>query len=714
MSKDPKKDILWRIYLLYIGMFVFGLAIVGRIAYIQWAEGDMWIEKSKEQSVKYFKIEAIRGNIYSDDNSLLATSIPIYDLFWDATVLRDAQKWSNKFKVTEQQFRLMADTLSRQMAKLYPDLNREDFKQKVISAYNKKKKYLPVKKKVDFAKLKEIKQMCIFNRGQYKGGLIINKSDRRVRPHKDLAMRTIGIYHQDMKKYVIGLEGGFDKYLKGKDGIRVKQKIAGGWKPVFLLDETVKEPVNGYDIVTSLNINLQDVAQDALYRHLAVHDAEWGCAILMEVKTGYIKAITNLSKDTTNPRGYAESLNHAIGTSVEPGSTMKLASLLVALNDEKCKLDDIVHTGNGVFTYYGSTMKDSHDGGYGDITVQQVLEKSSNVGTMKVILKAYQDNPSDFIDGLYRMNLNQKLGLEIKGEGKPYVKNTKDKTWWKTSLPWMSVGYEIQFTPLQILTFYNAVANGGKMVKPLFINSIQNTGQIIKEIKPEIINDQIASAEAIKCAQTMLEGVVIRGTAAESFKHSPYKVAGKTGTAQISMGGYNKSNYRASFVGYFPADNPRYSCIVVVNNPSKGQYYASQVAVPVFKEIADKIYATELDLQPNEPDTVIYSFPTSKVGQIDDIKAVYKMLGFSSDSLDANVNWLAGISNNGKLGFSYRNIDSKYVPNVLNMNAKDAIYLLEQKGLFVSIIGKGKIVSQSIPAGSTLVKGQRIQLTLDN
>lgn len=709
MSVDVKKDILWRVYLMYALMLLFAISIIGRILFIQFAEGEKWKEKSKEQSIKYFKIEAIRGNIYSDDFSLLATSVPIYDVFWDGRAVREYKKLS------AQRFYQLLDTLSIQFTKVYPQISAEDFKAKMKNAYTKGKRYQPLARKVDFSTLKKIKSMALFNLGQYKGGLIIIKNDRRLRPHQDLAKRTIGIYHPDMKKYVIGLEGGFDKVLKGKDGIRVKQKIAGGWKPIsYMLDETVKEPQNGNDIVTTINVNIQDVAQDALFRNLLMHDAEWGCVILMEVKTGYIKAIANLhrEKDTLG-RLYSEAFNHAIGTAVEPGSTFKIASLMVALEDEKVTLNQMIHTGNGKITYYGRTMSDAHDGGYGDITVKQVLEKSSNVGVFKVVLAAYQDNPSKFIDGLYRMGLNKKLGLQMKGEGQPYIKDTKNKYWSRLSLPWMSVGYELTLTPLQLLTFYNAIANGGTMVKPQFVSEVQNTGRTVKKFAPIVINKQIASKATIKMAQEMLEGVVQHGTAS-FLKSSPYLIAGKTGTAQISNGGYNKTNYRASFVGYFPADNPRYSCIVVVNNPSKGQYYAAQVAVPVFREIADKIYATELDIHPTKKDTSIYTPPSSKVGYEDDIRDIYKIFGYPTDSLSERNPWVSGTQSNNLLAFSARTMGEKTVPNVLNMSAKDAIYLLEKKGIYVSIIGRGKVVSQSIQAGSTIVKGQKIYLTLSN
>ncbi|MCK4639399.1 MAG: penicillin-binding protein 2, partial [Bacteroidales bacterium] len=428
---------------------------------------------------------------------------------------------------------------------------------------------------------------------------MIPKTIRKM-PFKELAKRTIG-YENKKENLFVGLEGAYSEYLEGKKGKQLRQRICNGdWKPIQ--DENEIEPQNGKDIITTIDINIQDVAENALLEHLKEHKAFQGCAILMEVETGYIKAIANLQYDSSDNK-YKESYNYAFAENVEPGSTFKLASMIAVIEDRKVNLSDTIDTGDGWIVYYNRTMRDAYKIRDGKITCREAFEKSSNVGVSMIIWDAYKKNPEKFVEHLYDMSLNKPLGIEFQGEGHPFIKHPKDKKiWYGTTLPWMSVGYEISLTPLQILTFYNAVANGGKMVKPMFVKEIRQTGKTIKTFKPVVINKSICSKRTIDTVQSLLEGVVERGTA-KSLNNSIYKIAGKTGTAQIANKnkGYNKGFYNASFVGYFPADDPKYSCIVVVNKPSGGKYYGSSVAAPVFKEIADKVYATQLDIhQQNE------------------------------------------------------------------------------------------------------------------
>ncbi len=697
MARALKKDSVVRIYLLYAVMVLAAIVILGRIIQLQFIENEIWEQKSKEQSYKEVKVKAIRGNIYSDDHSLLATSVPVYHLYWDSKV------------VNQEKFYTQIDSLATEFAAIFDNVSASKFKKRLINAFEKGSRYTRIRRNVSYAELKKIKKLPIFSLGKYRGGLIKEKEERRERPYKMLAKRTIGNYSTYKKAYVVGLEGAYDDKLKGVDGVRLKQKTSGGWRPTYIFNETLKEPVNGVDIITTIDVNLQDVAETSLYKELQKNKADWGCAILMEVKTGRIKAIANLKHDTAT-NTYYEGFNYAIGTAMEPGSTFKLASMMVLLENNVIKPDEIISTGKGSFTYYGKTIHDSHANG--DITASQALEKSSNVGFFKMVLKGFENNPQRFIDGIHKMNLNQPLGLEIKGEAAPYIKTTKEKTWSKLSLPWMSIGYELRLTPMQVLNFYNAVANDGVMVKPTFVKEIRKTGVLIENIDPVTINKQISSLSTVHKVQKMLEGVVNNGTA-KSLNHSPYPIAGKTGTAQIYKKSYNKRNYQASFVGYFPADNPKYSCIVVVNNPNQGLYYASTVAVPVFKDIADKIYASDLSIQAHAIEDTIKVAPNSKVGAYKDVVGIYDYLGFNIKNRELQSSYIAAYSSNDSLKLYKRKLKHNLMPNVKYMTAQDAVFLIEELGLTARVNGAGRVISQSIPKGSRITSGQIVIINLE-
>ncbi len=701
MSENSKKGIIARVYLVFAFVGIVSISIMLRILYIQIYEGAALEQISQEQSYRNQPVKAVRGNIYSNQSELLATSVPIYNLYWDSKV------------VTKNTFEEGIDSLSFYFNEIFPMTPATAFKKRMQQAHRNGKRYYRIARNVEHAQLKHIRKMPIFRLGKYKGGLIVEKFDRRKRPYKILAKRTIGIFSNVHQDYIVGLEGAFNETLKGKDGMRLEQRIAGGWRPMYMYDQTLTEPVNGDDIITSIDVNIQDVAESSLFRQLQKHRADWGSVVLMEVHTGQIKAIANLRRDTSTGN-YYESYNYAIGSAIEPGSTFKLASLMVALEDKKVRLDDIIKTGNGEIVYKGNNMSDSHKGGFGDITVKQVLGLSSNVGIFNIILKAYESDPQKFIDGVYKMGLHNSLGLQIKGEGKPYIKNPADKTWSGISLPWMSIGYEMSITPLQLLTFYNAVANDGVMVKPMFVNEISRTGITIEKYETEVINPRIASPEVIKMAQEMLEGVIQDGTA-KILKSSPYLIAGKTGTAQTNYSQRQKRRrYRASFVGYFPADNPRYSIIIVIDNPKGYTYYASQLTVPVFKDIADKIFARDLEIQHKDKVFKGFSAPESLYGNQDDVRSIYNTLGFQSSTPNPQAAWGAAITKTDekKISFYVRNNNEGFLPNLKGMNARDAVYFLEGLGYHVNIKGVGKVISQSIPANSPVVNGANIELNL--
>ncbi|MFZ4462300.1 MAG: penicillin-binding protein [Bacteroidales bacterium] len=703
---DSKKVILMRVYLLYALMLLFGAAIIGRIVYIQFWMGDALLAKSQQQEFRVFSIEAMRGNIMSDDGSLLATSIPIFEVRMDV----------GSPNIDQQSFDREVDSLAHNLSVLFPETSKSEFLSELKNARREGNRYLLLQNKVSYEKLKKLKKFPIIRRGKYKGGLILVQHDRREKPYKELASRTIG-YENTLEDLHVGLEGAYHEDLKGTEGKQLRRKInSGDWKPVF--DGNELEPQNGKDVVSTIDIVIQDVAEGALRRNLTENNAQQGCAILMEVATGQIKAIANLVRDDKTGE-YFESYNYAIRENVEPGSTFKLASMLVLLDDNKVDLNDHLYIGNGQTMYYNQTMKDVHGIRDGNITVAEAFEHSSNVGISKLVYNAYKNNPEAFIDKLYSFGINKSLGIELSGEGEPHIKHPSDKQHWSgTSLPWMSIGYELSITPLQMLTLYNAVANNGKMVKPLFVKEIRQGGIVIKSNDPVVLNEAIVSAQAIQKARKLLEGVVENGTG-KSLKNSVFKIAGKTGTAQIASGsaGYNKVNYNASFAGYFPADNPRYSCIVVVNNPSMGKIYGGAVAAPVFKEIADKIYATRIDIHDNiaKYDTVADSVPVFRgPAYFEDVHELYASLNILTDNRAFKNEWITSHSKPRQVLLdAYQSVPDS-MPDFSGMNGKDAVYLIEQMGMYPKIKGNGMVVGQSVPSGSPRIPGQTIELQLQN
>lgn len=698
---DIKRDILKRVYLIYGFFLVFGIAIMVQVFRIQVIQGKDWIALSESQTLAYKNIEALRGNIFAEDGSLLATSLPTFEIRMDLKAEA----------LTDEVFKNGIDSLSIALSELFKDKSAKEYKIELERARKAGERYHLIKRKVSYLALKKLRDFPIFRKGRYKGGFLYIQKNERARPFKILAARTIGYDREGQKS--VGLEGAYDKVLRGTSGKRLMQKIAGGvWMPVN--DENEVEPQDGADLLTSIDINIQDVAEHALMKQLIKHNSDHGCVVLMEVETGLVKAIANLSR---NPDGtYSEKYNYAIGESTEPGSTFKLISLMAAMEDGYIDLNDSVDAQDGQVQYYDRVMKDSHEGGYGKISVKRVFEVSSNVGTSKLIQKYYGKNPQQFIDRIHKFHIHKPLNLEIAGEGMPRIKMPKDKDWYGTTLPWMSIGYECRLTPLQILTFYNAVANNGKMVKPIFVKEIRKHGKVIKKMPVQVIAESICSKETIQKAQRMLEGVVENGTAS-NLKNSTYKIAGKTGTAQIANEKYgykydSKISYQASFCGYFPADNPKYSCIVVVNAPSNNVYYGNLVAGPIFKEIADKVYATNLKIHPPlNIEKQLALTPVSKNGYKEDLDKVLQTLEVKTKS-NANENWVKTSAKENLIEYQDLPISEGAIPNVIGMSLKDAIYILENKGLIVKIIGKGTIKNQSIPPGQPIQKGNIITLEL--
>lgn len=700
---DIKKDILWRVYLVYFCILLFGIAIIGKVIYIQVKEGVELKAKAQTQELKVFDLEANRGNILDNKGSLLATSVPIFEVRFDVSSPH----------ISNELFRSKIDSIATGLSKILNKSQRK-LKSSLVKARNKGNRYFLINRKVTYNQLKQIRKLPIMRNGKYRGGLIAIQKTKRAKPYNELAARTIG-YVNEKENLFVGLEGAYTDVLTGKNGKLVMRRINhGDWIPIH--DENEIEPRDGLDIVSTIDIHVQDVAEHALLKQLLANKAFQGCAVVMEVSTGHIVAIANLRYDSSDNK-YKETYNYAIGESIEPGSTFKLASILAVLEDKKVKLTDSLFTGEGYTRYYNRDMKDVHKIGNGRITVRDAFEQSSNVGISRIIHESYKEHPEQFINRLYSMSLNEPLGIKIKGEGTPKIKHpSKKKTWYGTSLPWMSIGYELTITPLQTLTFYNAIANNGVMVKPMFVSAIKEGGAVIETFDTEIINSNIVSQKTVDSARSLLEGVVERGTGKRVFRNSPYKVAGKTGTAQIaSKGGYNKINYNASFVGYFPADDPHYSAIVVINNPSAGKYYGSSVAAPVFKEIADNLYSTSLSMENNNVSTSNNNnIPVpKKIVWGNDIKSIYASLEIDDDTrFPVTGNWIKANTNETNITFDEIVFSRKLVPNVIGMKAKDAVYLLENTGIQTTISGRGKVKHQSIRAGKPVSGNQSIKLQL--
>ncbi|MCA0430698.1 MAG: transpeptidase family protein [Bacteroidetes bacterium] len=688
-------------------MCVFALTILYRICIIQFKEGDEWREKAEAFTTKVFEMEASRGNIFDANGALLATSLPFYEVAVDI----------NAPSIDDKLFKSKKDSLAKCLSNLFKDKSTKEYLKILQKARNTKDRYVVLKRNVSYKDLQTLKTFPILKKGK-RGGLVTLQTNRRERPFQSLAARTIGLARQGIKP--VGLEGAYDSVLKGTGGKRLMQKIAGDvWRPIN--DENEVDPKDGKDLYTTLDINIQDVAQAALLKALIKNQASHGCAVLMEVKTGAIKAITNLTKSKTDSTLYTESFNYALAYPTEPGSTFKLASMLAVIDEFGISLDEKTQVGNGECMYYDRRMKDAHPPAEPILTAQRIFETSSNVGVSKIVNKYFGKNPKQFIAKLNSFHLNQKLGIAIPGEGIPRIKQVKDKDWYGTSLPWISIGYESLVTPLQTLTLYNAIANNGKMVKPHFVNAIKENGKIIKSFGAEIIDEQIVKPSTVAKAKQLMEGVVKNGSG-KGLNITAFKVGGKTGTAQIAKNGnykdQNSVSYQASFVGYFPADKPLYTCIVIINNPTQGSYYGGLVSGPVFKEIAEKVYSNSLDFieSVNHPQNFLTKVPNVITTKSDEIAKVANSFSLPFTNNDSDVYTVRNKQDSTKINLVKINIEQQLkkgiMPNLNGLSAKDVLYLLENNGVYVKIEGFGVVKKQSIEAGQKFNKGNKIILQL--
>jgi cell division protein FtsI (penicillin-binding protein 3) len=703
---EIRKAITLRFGIVYFAIALFGLVIISRILLIQNVDTEKWKQIAKDLRNNTTEIWAKRGNICADDGSILSTSVPYYEIRMDMMAPRIQQKF---------------DTESEQIVEELSDFfgfSKAEFRLRLKTAYDKKNRWFLVNpQQIDHNKFQEFKSLKTMSRGRFGSALIVVTDNKRILPHGDLASRTIGVLNKGAFGGVhgnvgfTGVEGLSENYLAGVNGLALRRNFSGSW-----INTPLIEPKEGKDVITTINVNLQDYAQTALGKQMEVSQAEWGTAIVMEVKTGKIKAIANmgLKKDGT----YGETYNFAFGHAgcSEPGSTFKLVSLMVAMEEGYVDTADLYDTGRGLWEYRGQKMKDSDydHGGHGLISVEKIFELSSNIGVAKVITKYYEGKEKDFIDRIYSFGLNKQLGLGFLGEAEPRIKYPTDPDWWGPSLAWIAHGYEIKIAPIQTLTFYNAVANNGVMVKPKFIEEVREDGIPVRKFPTEVINSSICSKSTVEKAQAMLRGVCIRGTG-KSLKNPYYTIAGKTGTAVIANEdkGYTSGGakrYQASFCGYFPADNPRYSCIVVIVGP-KGAFYGGSVAGPVFRGIADKVYASYLE--PASDSIPPYNeVPMVKPGLKEDVMLLTKDMGLKTQSQNLTADHVAIANDSATIFINGVNDTPGVVPDVIGMGANDAVYLLESEGLRTVINGFGRVYRQSPLPGAAFSKEDVVSLEL--
>lgn len=696
------KEVILRVYLIYFIVFILlGMVVVKSFTIVLDGRENIFSSASEKIQQRSAQIEPRRGEILDAKASPLVTSVAFYDIYMDPTTI-DKKVWDKNI-----------GELSKGLASIIGEKTPREYEEYLREARNKKRRYVLLQKGVTNETRKKLRALPIFELGRFKGGIIDNKATIiRKRPHDELLKRTLGYYkiNENNDTLKVGLEGAFNHHLIGQYGEIIEQKISNSWKPTGTV---VREAIDGYDLITSIDKDIQEVAHTELENQLKSKGGRYGCAIVMDVKTGFIKAIANLQKG--NDGNYYEAYNHAIGTREVPGSTFKLASLMAALEDKKIKISDTVNA-VGKYEFYDRALNDSRKWGYGKITIKEAFEVSSNV-ISKVIFNSYRDEPQKFIDRLNSFGLTQKLGIDIAGERSPTYSKPGDSQWWGGSLAWMSIGYEFQLTPLQTLSFYNAVANNGKYMKPQFVTDVKQGKNIVKTYKPEVLNEQICSQSTLDILHECLEGVMINGTG-RNLKSTFFKTAGKTGTAQIAnrnlgYGEEGEKKYIASFAGYFPADDPIYSCIVVIAAPTDDIYGAS-VSGTVFSAIANKVYATSLEYHKavNEK-TAKTSIPWVQNGNRYDINEVLNQFRVKKE-FDGTHDWVSVTPKSNLVHIKGRNIRKGIVPNVVGMGLRDALYLLEKSGLHVDVNGYGHVVSQSLNPGEKAVNGGVIKIELDS
>ncbi|MGZ5253144.1 MAG: penicillin-binding protein [Flavitalea sp.] len=711
---EVKKDILWRVYLAYLGIIIFSLVIIGKVIYIQRFQGEQWLSMARQQQQRVVEVDADRGTIYSEDGSMLSTSIPFFDIYVDFGAEGLREKNGKRFKEN-------IDSLSYSLSKFFADASKEDYKKKLQNGFRKKNRYYPLKKNLSFQQYKALRDFPLVRQGKNKSGFIAEVKHKRLNPFGLLANRTIGLSREfvgkdgKIRNTNVGLEKTYDNVLKGASGSKLVRFLAGG---VYVpIDGSEIEPEHGKDIISTIDVNIQDITETALLRMMIENECAHGTAIVMETATGKVKAIANLGRRTDGT--YWEDLNYAIRAS-EPGSTFKLATMLALLEDEKAKLNSQVNLENGVWKVSRRTVYDSERHDRTNVSLKDAFAYSSNVGMAKMVMQHYGSDPEGFIKHLKKLHFNELSGIDLVGETDPVVKSPKSKTWSKTSLPWMSFGYEVLVSPLQTLMLYNAVANNGKMMKPYLVNSVQLNGLVMEQFNPMVLEEEICSESTLSALKESLEAVcnMEGGTGYNLFKGSPYKVAGKTGTALVANGnrGYADHIYQSSFAGYFPASKPKYSIIVVIKNkPFAKKYYGGAVAGPVFKEIADKLFALDISERQSEVNYTLTKDSTRffYAGYYPEMKEVMTELKVNYKDSSSGAEWAKMYPVNQLAVLNERELIKNIMPDLRGLGLKDAVYLLEDLGLKVAIAGKGKVVTQSILPGTAYGKKQLVKIELN-
>lgn len=706
----PKqKNIMTRFSFIILMMVLIGIAIICKAGVIMFAERQYWKDVADRFVKENVTVRPTRGNIISSDGQLMASSLPEYKIYMD---------FKAGGATKDSLLMLYLDSICDGMHQIFPDKSKAAFRSHILKGRKKgSRNYLLYPKRISYIQYKEAKRLPVFNLNKYKGGFHEQAFNQRKKPFGSLAMRTLGDMYSDVELGAKnGLELSYDSVLKGRDGITHRQKVMNKYLNIVDIP-----PVDGCDVITTIDVGMQDIAEKALVDELKEINATVGVAILMEVQTGEIKAIVNMSKCSDGI--YREIRNNAISDMMEPGSTFKTASIMVALEDGKITPDQTIDTGNGVYNMHGRPMKDHnwHRGGYGVITTTQTLMYSSNIGVSRLIDQNYHNQPEKYVQGLYKLGIATPLKLDIPGAGKPYIRMPNKDNWSKTALAWMSIGYETQVPPINTLTFYNAIANNGVMVKPKFVKAIMKDGQVVEEVPTEVLNPAIASPNTIQQIQTILEKVVSEGLGKRAGSKQ-FHVSGKTGTAQVSQGkgGYKTGTmrYLVSFCGYFPSESPKYSCIVAIQKPGLPAS-GGLMAGSVFSKIAERVFAKHLAQDLHEAkDSTSVLIPNVKNGDIGAANYILNQIqvhssGISGQSKDGKPIWGNVTCTSENVLLAKREIKNGVVPSVIGMGAKDAVYLLESLGLKARISGIGKVKSQSIPAGNTLRKGQTIQLRLN-
>lgn len=684
---------------MYILIAIIMLVVIGRVVNIQY--GDVAprpnvtaADSTGEMPMRVDSIKPMRGRILSDDGSDLVTSIPLYNLHIDLSIIKDDL------------FQEEVDSLAWHLSQVFPDKDKNQWERNLYKGYQDESQYFPLKNNVTYDILQKVREFPILREGKYKGGFIEEKESKRQKPYGLLADRTLG--SKRVGAMDVGLEGAFDDYLTGEYGLIAKQYVNNGWKPVS--GDYLKDPVPGADIITSIDIDIQDVAENELKRQLETQEAAYGSVVLMEVETGFIKAIANLQRGSDG--NYYEKYNHAVGHRTDPGSTFKLATLMALLEDGKVAITDSVNA-VGKYQFYDHQIEDSNPWGYGKITIRHAFEVSSNVFS-QIVNRAYYDDEQQFVDRLKTFGLADSLGLDIAGEPNPLIKDRGEDGWSGITLPQMAIGYEVELTPIQLLAFYNAVANDGEYVKPQFVKEVRRDGKVIKRFEKKVIKEKVCSDETLETLRLCLEGVVEVGTGRE-LKSANFDIAGKTGTAKLvdSDAGRYLDKYQASFAGYFPADDPKYSCIVVIAGPTK-QIYGAQVSGTVFASIANKVYSSSLQYHPDFNGLPVNTdyVPLAKIGSKVETEQVLQKLGVPYTDQAPQSDYVVSQSVGGELQLSQRIVDRSKVPNVVGMPLNDAVYLLENFKIYVRVTGSGKVISQSLSPGAAFEKGEIINLVL--